>query len=114
MRLVSTQSVCWNWFSLTFGGAVDEQPFEMHVLLSRLLFGHGLRAWDEHALQDVVGEDWCVHPQHDVWPGRLHDEVVVYASELAIHALDLLFLVPSSHGLLLVLWEEYRVHRLFP
>lgn len=93
---------------------MDGQPFEVRVLLSGLPFGHGLRAWTEHALQDVVGEDLCVRPQHEVRPGRLHDEVVVYASELAIHALDLLFLVPSSHGLLLVLWEEHRVHRLSP
>ena len=78
----------------------------MHVLLGSLSFGYGLGAWAEYALQDVLGEELCVRPQHD--------EVVVYALELVIHALDLLFLVPSLHGVLLALWEEHRVHRLSP
>ena len=114
MCLVSTQSAWRNWSSLTFGDVADEQPFEVHVLLSGLSFGYGMRARTEHALQDVVGEDWCVRQWYDACSGRIHDEVVVYASELAIRALDLSFLVPQSYSPLLVLWEEHCIHGLSP
>jgi Ca2+-binding RTX toxin-like protein len=111
MRRIVTQSACQNWFSLTFGDAVDGLPFGLRVLLGGLSIGYedalqgamgedarqGAMGEDalqgamgEDALQDVLGEDGCVRPRHDVQPGRFQDE---------IHALDLLSLVLSSYGL---------------
>lgn len=72
---------------------MDGLPFGLRVLLGGLSIGyeHALQgAMGEDALQDVLGEDGCVRPRHDVQPGRFQDE---------IHALDLLSLVLSSYGL---------------
>lgn len=93
MRRIVALSACQNWFSLTFGDAVDGLPFGLRVLLGALSIGYedALQgAMGEDALQDVLGEDGCVRPRHDVQPGRFQDE---------IHALDLLSLVLSSYGL---------------
>jgi hypothetical protein len=102
MRRIVTLSACQNWFSLTFGDAVDGLPFGLRVLLGGLSIGYedalqGAMGEDalqgamgEDALQDVLGEDGCVRPRHDVQPGRFQNE---------IHALDLLSLVLSSYGL---------------